>query len=68
MLIFFLFFLVTKVYAAFNGLHNLKILLFEWKMSFKIGSLRCVKYIEKQPTQYQPLPFSVGDNVQSEIL
>ena len=25
------------------------------KMSFKIGSVRCVKYIEKQSTQYQPL-------------
>ena len=23
-------------------------------MSFEIGSLRCVKYIEKKPTQYQP--------------
>ena len=26
-------------------------------MSFKIGSLRCMKYIDKKPTKYQPLPF-----------
>ena len=44
----------SKVYTALNDLHNLKILLCECKMSFKIGSLRCVKYIEKKPTQYQP--------------
>ena len=25
------------------------------KRSFKIGNLRCVKYIEKKPTQFQPL-------------
>ena len=38
-------------------------------MSFKIGSLTCVKYIEKQPTQApQPLPLSVGSNIQSQIL
>ena len=24
-------------------------------VGFKIGSLRCVKYIDKQPTQHQPL-------------
>ena len=28
-----------KAYVAFNDLHNLKILLYECKMSFKIGSL-----------------------------
>ena len=49
------FFLWLKVYVAFNDLHNLKILLCECRMSFKMGSLRCVKYIEKQATQYQPL-------------
>ena len=40
-----------KKYVAFNDLYHLKTLLCECKMSFKIGSLRCVKYIEK--TQYQ---------------
>ena len=37
-------------------------------MSFKIGSLRCVKHIEKKPTQYQPFPPFSGDNDQSQIL
>ena len=41
-----------KVYVAFNDLQNLKILLFECKMSFKKGSPRSVKYIEKNPTLY----------------
>ena len=35
-------------------------------MSFEIGSLRCVKYIEKKQTQYQP-DFWAG-NLQSKIL
>ena len=26
-------------------------------MSFKIGSLRCMKYIDKKLRKYQPLPF-----------
>ena len=46
----------------------MKILLYECKMSFKIGSLTCMKYIEKQPTQYQPLPLSIGNNVQTQNL
>ena len=37
-------------------------------MSFKIGSLTCVKYIEKQPAQYQTFPISEQNNVQSQIL
>ena len=49
-----IYFSVTKVYVAFNDLHNLNILLRECKMSFKIGSLTCVKYIEKQPIQAPP--------------
>ena len=35
---------------AFNKLRKLKIVLCLFKMSFKISSLRCVKYIEKKPT------------------
>ena len=37
-------------------------------MSSKIGSLRCVKYIEEKSTQYQPLIPFWGDNDQSQIL
>ena len=44
------FILWLKVYVAFNDLHYLKVLLCECKMSFKIGSLRCVKCIEKKST------------------
>ena len=36
-----------KEYVALNYLHNLKILLCEWKISFKTGSLRCAKYIAR---------------------
>ena len=36
-------------------------------MSFEIGSLRYVKYIEKKPTQYQ-LHFWGEGNLQSKIL
>ena len=51
------------------SLHDVhKIPLCECKMSFNIGSLGCVKYIEKKPTQYQPLPSFCGDNDQSQIL
>ena len=43
--------------------HDLhKILLCECKMSSKIGSLRCMKYIEKKTTQYQSLKPFLGDN------
>ena len=49
-----------KVYVVFNDSHHLKILLCECQMSFKFGSLRCVKYSEKKPTQYQPLPLFWG--------
>ena len=49
-------------------LHDLhKILLCEWKVSFNIGSLGCVKYIEKKPTHYQPLSSFWKDNDQSQI-
>ena len=49
--------------------HDLhKILLCEYKMSFKIGSLRWVKYIEKKLKQYQPLSSFLGDNDQSQVL
>ena len=52
-----------------NDLYNLNILLCECKMNFTIGSLTCVKYIEKQPIQArQPLPLYVGNNVQYQIL
>ena len=61
-------FLWLKVFAAFNDLHNLKILLCQCKMSFKIDSLTCMKYIKKQPRKYQPLPLSVGNNIQTQIL
>ena len=40
----------VRIYIAFNKLHKLRIVLCSCKMSFKIGSLRCVKYIEKKPT------------------
>ena len=51
------------------SLHDVhKIPLCECKMSFNIGSLGCVKYIEKKPIQYQPLPSFCGDNDQSQIL
>ena len=63
-----IYFLLLKVYVAINDLHNLKILLCKCKINFKIGSLTCGKYIEKQPTQYQPLPISVGNNIQPQIL
>ena len=36
-------------------------------MSFEIGGLRCVKHIEKKPTQHQPNFWGEG-NLQSEIL
>ena len=49
-----------KVYVAFNDLHNLKILLCECEMSFKIDNLRYVKNIEKKSTQYQLPPFLEG--------
>ena len=49
-----------KVYVAFNELYNLKILLCEWKIGFKIDSLMYEKYIKKKPTQYQPPPLSRG--------
>ena len=49
--------------------HDLhKILLCKCKMSSKIGSLRCMKYIERKPTQYQPLKLFWGDNDRSQIL
>ena len=51
------------MHAAFNDLHILKILLFECKMSFEIGSLRCVKYTEKKPTQYQKMSGEVQCSV-----
>ena len=51
-----------KVYVAFNDLHNLKILICECKMIFKIGSLRRVKYIEQKPTQNQPSPILRGQS------
>ena len=56
-----------KVYVAFNDLHNLKILICERKMIFKIGSLRYVKYIEQKPTQNQPPPILRG-HAQSQTL
>ena len=37
-----------NILVAFNDLRNLKILLCEWKTRFQIGSLRCVKYVEKK--------------------
>ena len=37
-------------------IHNLITLLCECKMSFKIGSLTCVKYIEKQPISSPSAP------------
>ena len=53
-----------KAYVALIDLYNLKILLCDCKVSFKIGSLRCVKYIEKKPAHYQSLiPFLGGDNI-----
>ena len=49
-------------------LHDLhKTLLCECKVSFNIGSLGCVKYIEKKPTHYQPLSSFWKDNDQSQI-
>ena len=48
--IFFGFILRLKVHVAFHDLHNLKIRLCKCKMSFKIGSLMCVKCIEKKVT------------------
>ena len=42
---------------------DLKILLLEWKMSFEIGSLGCVKYTEKKPTQYQKISGEVQCSV-----
>ena len=36
------------LYAAFDDLDKLKILLYKCTISFEIGSLRCVKYIEKK--------------------
>ena len=50
--------LSLKVYVAFNDLHNLKILLCECKMRFKIGSLRCEIYWVKTNTVSRP--FSGG--------
>ena len=37
-------------------------------MNSKIGNLRCMQYIEKKPTQYQPLKTFWAYNDQSQIL
>ena len=42
---------------------------YECKMNFKMGSLRCVKYVEKKSTYYYAVPTPIlGDNIQSQIL
>ena len=43
-----------------------KILLWECKISSRIGSLWYMKYIEKKTTQYQPLKPFLGDNDRSQ--
>ena len=48
--------LLLKLYVVSDDLHNLKILLCECKMSFKIGSLRCVTYWDETNTLSPPTP------------
>ena len=45
-----------KVCVAFTDLQNLTIVLYECKMSFKMGNLRCAKYVEKKWTYYSRCP------------
>ena len=53
-----IYFLWLKVYVAFKDLHNLKILLCECKMSFKIGSFNmCEIYYQTTKTISSPPSF-----------